>query len=51
MPCDFFLWGWAMDKVYCSKWRNMDEEMRISCVLSTVPVNMLGAVWKTYLYD
>ena len=41
-PCDFFLWGWAKDKVYRREPRTIDElEDAIHDVISNVPVEFL----------
>ena len=41
-PCDFFLWGWAKEQVYCAKPRNLDElEAQIEQVLTNVPPDFL----------
>jgi hypothetical protein len=40
--CDFFLWGWAKDKVHRTKPRPLEElESRILDVITNVPHNVL----------
>jgi hypothetical protein len=41
-PCDFFLWGWAKDKVNRTKPCTLEElEARIQDVITNVPHNFL----------
>jgi hypothetical protein len=38
-PCDFFLWGWAKDKVHRTKPHTLEELARIRDVITSVPHN------------
>ena len=41
-PCDFFLWGWLKEQVYCTKSMTLEElEGRIREVMSSIPQEFL----------
>ena len=40
-PCDFFLWGWAMEEVYRAEPRTMEQLDWIRNVITNVPHDFL----------